>query len=258
MGNNQDPSERFRRKVLKALPWMKDEKSRDEHRKRMMRKEREIADGPESVPPMVHWAGASIQERGHVCGRWGSLVLQHGSNLDRETAGSLSGLSEQIAFWAAQIGIDAAPLRAFDSALGSFISGFSDDARSVADHILEASLVVDEVEARCLAAVISGSPGGDSHRHAPDFSWVQVYDQTYRFKIGNQARTVAAMWSVSKAGKFEDGCGISAEGIQDAIGSSALKLRVDDLFRKHEAWGSFIRRTPEGTFALYFSNNLGE
>ena len=168
-------------------------------------------------------------------------------------------LSEQIAFRARSLNLDATPLRKFAHEIGNFAMGFACDHSSAGPLLVQASIVVDEVRDDACARQLQDVSNPAEHlvqeddrfAHGSDFTWVIWNGERHSFKKGQRAEVVKALWREWEQGGRKDGSGLTAETLGEEVNSNAAKFRVDDLFRGHSAWGPMIRRTPNGTYALY-------
>jgi len=265
MGHDRDSEGKIKREILKRMPWLKDEDSRQEHRRKMWRKEREADESPAGDAPEVHWASMSPQQWERECDQWLDAVLEM-PGIDRDQAHKLEIVSQPITFRARQLGVSAVALRNFASAVGRYACGREPDDSSALPLLDNAFDVVDEVRDQAIANQLQahehqpetaeGSTAGFAH--GGDFTWVRWCGLNYSFKKGQQAGVVKALWAEwEQSGRMND-TGLSAETLGEAIGSGAGKFRVDDLFRGHDAWGVMIRKTTNGTYALYSPSEPGE
>lgn len=87
--------------------------------------------------------------------------------------------------------------------------------------------------------------------HADDFLWVNWFGTRYTFSKGHQSICVRELWKEwEKAGKG-DGCGLSEKTLGVKCESSSDQFRVSQTFRGHPAYGTMIRASSKGTFALF-------
>jgi hypothetical protein len=92
--------------------------------------------------------------------------------------------------------------------------------------------------------------------HSADFTSVHWFGMDYTFAKGLQAASVKALWEAWEAGTPN----LSQETIGDKAGSSDVRFRLEHVFKPtkkkkgkrepHPAWGTMIKSTGKGVFAL--------
>lgn len=76
-------------------------------------------------------------------------------------------------------------------------------------------------------------PAVRSPNHGSDFSWINVGEERFTFRKGNESKVIEILWEEwERAGKV-DGAGLSQETIGEKIGSNAAKFSIKDTFRSH-------------------------
>lgn len=95
-------------------------------------------------------------------------------------------------------------------------------------------------------------PGGKHTGHADDFTWVMWFGTKHTFSKGNQAECVRHLWESWMLSGRQDGCGLSEKTLGVKVDSANENFRVLQVFRKHPALGTMIRRTDQrGVYALF-------
>jgi hypothetical protein len=87
--------------------------------------------------------------------------------------------------------------------------------------------------------------------HGDDFTWIVFAGVKYDLVKGNQSEAIRALWESWERGGRRNGCGLSENTIGAKCGSASDRFRLAQVFRGHPAWGTIIRPSGKGVFALF-------
>lgn len=95
-------------------------------------------------------------------------------------------------------------------------------------------------------------------RVAADYTWMDVGNVRYSFKLGRQADSIRVLYEAWIDGGRRDGTGISEKLIGERIESSAERFRIDRVFEDHPVLQRVLRPCGKGQWALYLAPSAPE
>ncbi len=90
-------------------------------------------------------------------------------------------------------------------------------------------------------------------RVAADFTWMDVGNVRYSFKLGRQADSIRVLYQAWSDGGCRDGTGMSEKLIGERIESSAERFRIDRVFEDHPILHRVLRSCGKGQWALFLA-----
>lgn len=127
-----------------------------------------------------------------------------------------------------------------------------DRARQVLAEVKDGNIKVDSAkELRAIASELAGPlPEGGAAAgvtHSADFTSVNWFGTIYRFDIGQQAKSVAALW---EEWEKDHNLALHEKTIGEKIKSNNDRFRLAHVFRDHAAWGTMIVSAGDGCYRL--------
>lgn len=89
---------------------------------------------------------------------------------------------------------------------------------------------------------------------APDFSWMRVGENVYRFDTTNQRGLVRVLFEAWERSGRIDGCGLTEAAIQEGMGVAVERLRVPRVLGATGALDTIVRRVAPAVWALYLNS----